>query len=205
MTASRSPTRLRIFSWVGIVWGAFILVTAGPRIVAGDVGEGANAAGQYFAFILGGVMVFAGVTTLRKMAAAAPESDVQDFAKRYTAAWCSQRASRVAEFFAPHGSLTINGGAPSVGRDAITASAQGFMTAFPDLVVTMDRLVESEDEDAGRATYHWTLTGTNTGPGGTGRKVRISGREEWLFDTDGLILDSQGYFDEAEYQRQLNA
>ena len=68
----------------------------------------------------------------------------------------------------------------------------------------MDRLVEPEDEDAGRATYHWTLTGTNTGPGGTGRKVRISGYEEWLFDSDGLILDSHGHFDEADYKRQLN-
>jgi hypothetical protein len=86
-----------------------------------------------------------------------------------------------------------------VGRAAITASAQGFMTAFPDLVVVMDSL----KVDGPRATYHWTLTGTNTGPGGTGRPVRISGYEEWRLGPDGLIAASLGHFDAAEYARQL--
>ncbi len=197
--------RIRIFSWVGVIWGSFILATAGPRIVSGQVGEGANAAGQYFAFILGVLMLLAGVRTLRKKS---PESTMstspEEFARRYTAAWCSHNAGRVSEFFAPHGALTINRGSPAVGREAIAAAAQGFMTAFPDLIVRFDRLVGAEDGDAGRATYHWTLTGTNTGPGGTGRAVRISGYEEWLFDVDGLILDSQGHFDAADYARQLN-
>ncbi len=55
------------------------------------------------------------------------------------------------------------------------------------------------------AVYHWTLTGTNTGPGGTGNAVRVSGREEWKIGPDGLIAESKGKFDEAEYQRQLHA
>ena len=124
---------------------------------------------------------------------------LNDFATRYTAAWCSHNASSVASFFAEDGSLTINQGSPSIGRAAITAAAQGFMTAFPDLVVTMDRLGADRD----RITYQWTLTGTNTGPGGTGKPVRISGYEEWRIGADGLIAESMGYFDEAEYQRQL--
>jgi steroid delta-isomerase-like uncharacterized protein len=124
---------------------------------------------------------------------------LNDFATRYTAAWCSRQAASVASFFAEHGSLTINQGSPSIGRGAITAAAQAFITAFPDLVVTMDRL----GADRGRITYHWTLTGTNTGPGGTGKTVRISGYEEWRIGADGLIAESRGHFDEAEYQRQL--
>lgn len=48
-----------------------------------------------------------------------------------------------------------------------------------------------------------TLTGTNTGPGGTGKAVRISGYEEWTFGTEGLIAESKGHFDETEYNRQL--
>ena len=56
---------------------------------------------------------------------------------------------------------------------------------------------------ADHAVYRWTLTGTNTGPGGTGKAVRISGYEEWTFSADGLIAASQGHFDEAEYLRQL--
>jgi hypothetical protein len=53
------------------------------------------------------------------------------------------------------------------------------------------------------AFYHWTLIGTNTGPGGTGYRVRISGFEQWTIGGDELIAESQGHFDSAEYQRQL--
>ena len=124
---------------------------------------------------------------------------LKEFAARYTAAWCSQDAASVAAFFAEGGSLKINDGAPSVGRPAIARAAQAFMTAFPDMVVAMDDL----GVDGNHAVYRWTLTGANTGPGGTGRSVRISGREEWTIGADGLIAQSRGHFDEAEYQRQL--
>jgi steroid delta-isomerase-like uncharacterized protein len=124
---------------------------------------------------------------------------LMDFATRYTAAWCSQDAASVAAFFAEDGSLRINDGEPSVGRAAIAADAQGFMTAFPDLVVAMDGL----SIEGNRAVYHWTLTGTHTGPGGSGNKVRISGYEEWVLSADGLIAESRGHFDAAEYQRQI--
>jgi hypothetical protein len=99
------------------------------------------------------------------------------------------------------GSLKINDGSPAIGRDAITKAVQSFMTAFPDLVVKMDRLTVNGT----KTEYHWTLTGTNTGPGGTGRFVRISGFEEWRFGPDGLIAESLGHFDESDYERQLNA
>jgi len=124
---------------------------------------------------------------------------MRDFAERYTAAWCSQDAARVASFFAENGSLTINSGAPSVGRAAITVAAQGFMTAFPDMVVELDAV----ERVGGEFRYRWTLRGTNSGPGGTGRRVRISGYEEWTIGPDGLIARSLGHFDEADYRRQL--
>ena len=126
-------------------------------------------------------------------------ANLQEFGKKYTAAWCSQNAASVAEHFGEGGSLQINNGAPAVGRTAIAAAAQGFMTAFPDMVVTMDRVGVEGDQ----AIYRWTLTGTNTGSGGTGKAVRISGFEEWTFGADGLIATSRGHFDEVEYQRQL--
>ena len=53
------------------------------------------------------------------------------------------------------------------------------------------------------AIFYWTWTGTNTGPGGTGKAVRITGYEQWTFGSDGLIAQSLGHFDEAEYARQL--
>jgi hypothetical protein len=126
-------------------------------------------------------------------------ADLRDFATRYTDAWCSQSAASVAAFFTLGGSLTINGGVPAVGRAAITEAAQGFMTAFPDLKVYFDDLIEKH----GKVIYKWTLEGTNTGPGGTGKRVRISGFEEWRMDADRLVAESLGNFDAAEYQRQV--
>jgi predicted ester cyclase len=55
----------------------------------------------------------------------------------------------------------------------------------------------------GGAVYHWTLIGTNTGPGGTGQRVRISGFEVWKIGDDGLIAESRGHFDSADYERQI--
>jgi uncharacterized protein (TIGR02246 family) len=126
-------------------------------------------------------------------------AQLNELGRRYTEAWCSQDPTRVASFFVEGGSLTINDGTPAVGREAITVAARGFMTAFPDMVVAMDGV----DLDGDRAVYRWTLTGTNTGPGGTGHPVRINGYEEWSVGPDGLIAESRGHFDAADYQRQL--
>ena len=124
---------------------------------------------------------------------------VEAMAVQYTAAWCSQIPARVAAHYTETGSLKINGGSPAVGRAAITASAQAFMSALPDMVVTMD----SVRVNGHSAVYHWTLTGTNTGAGGTGKRVHISGFEEWTLDADGRIAQSLGHFDEVEYARQI--
>ncbi len=124
---------------------------------------------------------------------------LRDFARRYTEAWCSQDPARVAAHYAPWGSLSINGGPASVGRAAITEAARSFMIAFPDMQVLMDDLLI---RDRG-VEYHWTLIGTNTGPDGTGNGVRITGYEEWTIGDDNLIVESQGHYDQAEYNRQL--
>ena len=122
-----------------------------------------------------------------------------EFAWRYTAAWCSHDPAAVASFFSPTGTLRVNNGDPAIGHDAIAELARGFMTTFPDLEVRMDDL----SVDDTRVIYRWTLIGTNTGPGGTGRHVQISGFEEWRIGADGLIAESQGHFDVADYRRQL--
>ena len=125
--------------------------------------------------------------------------ELSNFAQRYTEAWCSGDPSRVADHYSQQGSLTINDGTPSLGRNAITEAAQGFMIGFPDLRVEMDELrLEGASPE-----YHWTLTGTNTGPAGTGRTVRISGYEQWTIDDDGLISASLGHYDQADWDRQV--
>ena len=125
--------------------------------------------------------------------------DLPDFAQRYTAAWNSQDPERVAAFFSFNGSLAVNKATPAVGRTAIAEIAGGFMSAFPDLRLTMDDLLIQQDH----CIYHWTLDGTNSGPGGTGHRVRISGFEVWKIGPDGLVAESKGHFDETAYLHQL--
>lgn len=137
------------------------------------------------------------ITTLR---AAQPDALTQ-LASRYAAAWSSQQPEDVASFYAKEGRLVVNDGKPAVGRAAVAAVARSFMEAFPDLVVAFDRLERGGE----RVLFHWTLTGTNTGPGGTGAAVRISGVEAWLVGPEGLIADSAGAFDAEDYARQLGA
>ena|SRR5689334_55525 len=127
-------------------------------------------------------------------------SGLADFAARYTAAWCSHDAAKVAAFYSASGSLAINDGAPAVGRKAVEGAVQSFMTAYPDLIVRFERL----EPRGGRVLYHWTFIGTNKGTGGTGNEVRISGFEDWKIGQDGLIADSQGHYDARDWDRQVN-
>jgi SnoaL-like domain len=118
--------------------------------------------------------------------------ELNDLAARYAAAWCSQNPHCVAAFFAEDASLTVNGGRPTPALEV----ARGFMRDFPDMTVTFDKLEPRGD----RTAFHWTLTGTHAE---TGNRVRISGYELWKINDVGLIAESSGYFDAAEYERQL--
>ena len=126
---------------------------------------------------------------------------LRSFAEAYAAAWCSQRPASVASFFETDGSLKVNDDAPAVGREAITRIAQSFMTDFPDLQVTMNDLVQDNEG----IKFHWTLNGTNSGPGGTNRKVKLDGFEIWQLGTNNLIANSLGHFDSEDYKRQLGS
>jgi hypothetical protein len=57
-------------------------------------------------------------------------AELDEFAQRYAKAWCSQNPESVAAFFAERGSISINNGAPAVGRAAIAREAQTFMQHF---------------------------------------------------------------------------
>ena len=127
------------------------------------------------------------------------ETNLTNFAQHYADAWSSHDPETVASFYAENGSLSVNGGSPAIGRKAIAEVAQGFMQDFPDMVVRLDKLERTPDG----TKFHWTLIGTNTGPGGTGNQIRISGYELWRLGEGGLIAESKGHFDAADYEHQL--
>jgi hypothetical protein len=86
----------------------------------------------------------------------------------------------------------MNGGPPSPALEI----ARGFMRDFPDMTVTFDKL----EPHADRTAFHWTLTGTYAG---TRNHVRISGYELWKISNAGLIAESKGHLDAAQYERQF--
>lgn len=123
------------------------------------------------------------------------EAGVRDLARSYTDAWCSHDPARVAAHFVPGGTIAINGGDPT----EITEVARSFIDTFPDIEVFTDDIVFRDET----VEFHWTFTGTNSGPDGTGKAVRISGVEEWTLGDDGLVVESKGNYDQSEYDRQL--
>jgi nuclear transport factor 2 (NTF2) superfamily protein len=124
---------------------------------------------------------------------AADPEQIEQLARGYTEAWCSRDPARIAAYYVPGGTIAINGGDAA----GIEEVAQGFVAAFPDIQVFMNDLVLRDD---GVVEYRWTFTGTSAE---TGQSVRVPGFEEWTVSADGLIAESLGHFDQAEYDRQL--
>lgn len=126
-------------------------------------------------------------------------ADIHAMARRYAAAWSAHDPEAVAAFYAPGGRISINHGEPTIGRPAIADVARAFYADFPDLVVQCDGVRSSGNT----ALFLWTLEGTNPGAGGSGTRVKISGWEFWTL-TDGVEIGaSLGFFDAADYDRQL--
>lgn len=129
-----------------------------------------------------------------------PSQALWEFALRWSKAWSSQDPEGMAACYEETGQQSINDGPPAVGREELAQVAASYMEAFPDLKISLDQLLV-----AGNAAFFvWTLTGTNTGPGGTGNAVRVSGIEVGELGESGLIKRSRGYYDAACYERQLS-
>ena len=118
-------------------------------------------------------------------------------ARAYAAAWTSGDPSAVAGFYSADGQIVINRGTPSRGRAEIEAMAQAFYDDFPDLIVHMDSFRRGGDH----AVFKWTLEGHHSG---TGNYVKASGWEEWDLNDAGEVQASLGWFDAADYQRQID-
>ncbi len=134
---------------------------------------------------------------------------LRDLADGYTTAWGSQDAASVASFYSPDGSLSVNDAPPAVGREAIAAVAQGFMTGFPDMTVLMDDLSEQGDHDtAGRSSAPtpgrrelesgfasvvsrsgaWMLTASSRSRSATSTAPSISTRSSTESKPDGSVV-----------------
>ena len=128
-----------------------------------------------------------------------PSEAVWELVLRASKAWSNRDPQGMASCYEDKASLTINGGTPSTGRKQLAATAASYMEALPDLRVSVDQVLVAGDS----VFWVWTLTGTNTGPGGTGNQVRVSGIEVWTMGESGLVANSIGYYDAETYARQI--
>ncbi|MFM2354771.1 MAG: hypothetical protein RLZZ528_507 [Pseudomonadota bacterium] len=119
-------------------------------------------------------------------------------ADAYTAAWNSGRSAAVASFYAETGEIVINRGTPWTGRAGIAAMAEGFYADVPDLSLTCNDIRVAGDH----VLYVWSFTGHHAG---TKAPLKIDGWEEWEIDADGKVAASRGWYDGADYTRQVGA
>jgi hypothetical protein len=74
---------------------------------------------------------------------------LREFARRYTDAWCSQDPTRVAEHYAPEGSLTINEGPPSMTLEMQRGGNAAILSvcAFPQLNRLIDQCIAGSSKE----------------------------------------------------------
>jgi uncharacterized protein (TIGR02246 family) len=111
-------------------------------------------------------------------------------------AWNSGSPDAVASFYAPEGGIVINRGTPWENRAGVAAMAAGFFADVPDLSLTCDGIRVAGDH----VVYLWTFTGHHSG---TKAPLRITGWEEWDLDADHRVSASRGWYDAADYARQV--
>lgn len=120
----------------------------------------------------------------------------RSLAKDHCAAWTGRAPDLVASRYAENAVMIMNGGDPLTGPSDIGSMAAGFMADFPDLVLTLDSVLVADHH----MIYAWTFDGHHKE---TGNKVRFSGWEEWDLDDDLKVIKSLGWYDSADYERQV--
>jgi steroid delta-isomerase-like uncharacterized protein len=102
--------------------------------------------------------------------------EMTDLVQRLVDAWNSHDVERVMALYAPdYHEEDVGQPGPSRGLDSVRRSVRRYMTAFPDLHLTVDDLLVQGN----RASFLWTLSGTHRGglmnipP--SGRPVRVRG------------------------------
>lgn len=122
---------------------------------------------------------------------------LHDLATRYVEAWNSRFPENVAACHAAGSRITINRGDSFVGHDELTAMAAGFYSDVPDYCLRSDAIRAAGTH----VIFMWTFAGHHAE---TGNRLSVSGWEEWELDADMKITSSLGWFDEDDYQRQVD-
>lgn len=103
-----------------------------------------------------------------------PSQELKPIADKLVDAWNGVNIDSLDSIFDPSFVRTVNQEPDAKGVEGFKKAIHDFRTAYPDLKLTLDNEVYSENSIAVR----WTVTGTNTGPGEmppTGKAVNFWG------------------------------
>jgi steroid delta-isomerase-like uncharacterized protein len=107
---------------------------------------------------------------------------------------------RAAELYSPN--FVNHGSHGNVGLREDQDAARGWKQAFPDLVITPEKVIAEGD----LVTVYWVARGTNSGAGNglpaTGKSMEGSGITIWRI-VDGRITDEWSAFDQLSILQQL--
>jgi len=119
------------------------------------------------------------------------------------AGWNGKDISVVDSFMAEPFTRRVNNVPTASNRKELAANMQVYITAFPDLHLTIDDVVATDDH----VILNWTIRGTNTGIFGeiqaTGKKVTVSGITRMDFNEAGKIVYEDVFFNELSLLQQL--
>jgi steroid delta-isomerase-like uncharacterized protein len=93
-------------------------------------------------------------------------------------------------------------GSHDAGRDADCETTKGWHVAFPDLKITIDKIIAEGDLVAVRFLAEGSNTGAANGLPATGKRVRIPGMTIFRM-VDGKIVEEWASFDQLDFMRQL--
>lgn len=118
-------------------------------------------------------------------------------------AWNKNDAEAFKAISAANVIRNSNGTRQANNQSEYSALMKQFHTGFPDFEVSLDSYFLRD----GKSYINWTCTGTNTGPfmdnPPTGKKMEIHGYSVWAFDSNGLAVQEDAFFDNMGMLSQL--
>ncbi|TMG27991.1 MAG: ester cyclase [Chloroflexi bacterium] len=115
----------------------------------------------------------------------------------------------IGDMYAADAELVWPGLGPTKGREAVVGFYATLLGAFPDVHVTIKRILEEGDAVAIQYVSEGTHTGPLPMPTGelppTNRRFTIEASSFGLVDANGLIKTQREYFDQVEILAQLGS
>ncbi len=128
--------------------------------------------------------------------------EIKALARRYVEVWNQHDPAALDTVFAAHAVRHDPATGVATGLESIQAIMQALLTAFPDLLITIDQELAAED----CAILRWTATGTHNGDfqgiPPTGKPINVIGNSVYQC-ADGKMIAEHSIWDTLGMLKQL--